>query len=186
MPLEDDLDLEFEDEEENKSEKNETVDFDGNLEFHTPIVSRPRGEPPSLVGSASRSYPSDMKSPSLEGQLRKIEEARRPQGLLGHLSQVESMSDGTSALKREGPIDSSGVEKSLQEQMMTLQMESQVKVALAEFKVDFLSDVLSDMKLMDHQIGQLLARINAKYPDSKNEVHMIKKIMSDFMGKKRK
>jgi hypothetical protein len=42
------------------------------------------------------------------------------------------------------------------------------------------------MKLLEHQIGQLLVRINAKHPDMKNEVLMIKKILADFTAKKRK
>jgi hypothetical protein len=49
-----------------------------------------------------------------------------------------------------------------------------------------MSDVLSDMKLMDHQITQILSKINAKHPDSKNEVMMIKKLLTDFVAKKRK
>jgi hypothetical protein len=46
--------------------------------------------------------------------------------------------------------------------------------------------MLSDMKLAQHQIEQLLVRINAKHPDMKNEVLMIKKILADFTAKKRK
>jgi hypothetical protein len=49
-----------------------------------------------------------------------------------------------------------------------------------------LSELLSDVKLMDHQINQLLVRINAKHPDMKQEALMIKKILADFTAKKRK
>jgi hypothetical protein len=57
---------------------------------------------------------------------------------------------------------------------------------VAEFKTEILSEMLSDMKLMEHQIGQLLVRINAKHPDMKQEALMIKKILADFTAKKRK
>ncbi len=70
--------------------------------------------------------------------------------------------------------------------MRKVQIESEVKVAVAEFKMEYLSEMLSDIKLLEHQIGQLLVRINAKHPDMKNEVLMIKKILADFTTKKRK
>jgi hypothetical protein len=74
----------------------------------------------------------------------------------------------------------------LRDKVQKLEVESQVKVGVAEFKAEFMSDVLSDMKLMDHQITQILSKINAKHPDSKNEVMMIKKLLTDFVAKKRK
>jgi hypothetical protein len=64
--------------------------------------------------------------------------------------------------------------------------EADIKVALAEYKTEYLADMLSDLKLMEHQIGQLLVRIHAKHPDLKNEALMIKKILADFIVKKRK
>lgn len=74
----------------------------------------------------------------------------------------------------------------LREQMRKLQIEAEVKVQLAEFKLTYLADLLSDLKLVDHQIGQVLNRINAKHPEAKNELLMIKKILADFIAKKRK
>lgn len=74
----------------------------------------------------------------------------------------------------------------MREEMKRVQIESEVKVGIAEFKAEFLSEMLSDMKLLDHQINQLLVRINAKHPDMKQEVLMIKKLLADFNAKKRK
>lgn len=74
----------------------------------------------------------------------------------------------------------------MREEMRRVQIESEVKVGVAEFKTEFLSEMLSDMKLLEHQIGQLLVRINAKHPESKQEVLMIKKLLADFNAKKRK
>lgn len=81
---------------------------------------------------------------------------------------------------------SEGTDPDLREQMRKLQIEAEVKVQLAEFKTTYLADLLSDVKLVDHQIGQLLNRINAKHPEAKNELLMIKKILADFIAKKRK
>jgi hypothetical protein len=66
------------------------------------------------------------------------------------------------------------------------EFDADVKVQVAEFKTELLSELNGDMKLMDHQINQLLNRINAKHPDLKQEALMIKKILADFTTKKRK
>ena len=175
MSLED-LDLEFEDEDESKNKKKETMDYDDDLEFHSPIPPKPRVVPPQVTEAVSL--------PAPHAQVRKIEEVRRPGPTLQTV--VKPMTEGSSALKKEIEKETPAPEESLKDQMLKLQIESQVKVSVAEFKVDFLSDVLSDMKLLEHQVGQLLARIHAKSPDTKNEALMIKKIMADFVAKKRK
>jgi hypothetical protein len=74
----------------------------------------------------------------------------------------------------------------LRERARKAEFDADVKVQVAEFKTELLSELLSDVKLMDHQINQLLVRINAKHPDMKQEVLMIKKILADFTAKKRK
>lgn len=183
MSLED-LDLEFEDEDESKNKKKETMDYDDDLEFHSPVPPKPRVVPPQVTEVVSRPLPPEAPIPAPNAQVRKIEEVRRP----GPTPQtvVKTMTEGSSALKKEIEKETPAPEESLKDQMLKLQIESQVKVSVAEFKVDFLSDVLSDMKLLEHQVGQLLARIHAKSPDTKNEALMIKKIMADFVAKKRK
>ena len=177
MPF-DDLDLEFEDEEEAKQDKPEVVNLNEDLEFQTLGGTKPRLQ--------SGPVPP-------EALVRKIEEARqsRPSENPGPQSVPITMVEGTSAVKREVVSESLKVESlkpeiNFQEEMMKIQIDSQVKVSIAEFKVDFLSELLSDAKLMDHQIGQLLLRIQTKYPDTKNDVVMIKKIMAEFLAKKRK
>lgn len=93
---------------------------------------------------------------------------------------------GSSALKVQPKPVQEATDPDLREQMRKLQIDAEVKVQLAEFKTTYLADLLSDVKLVDHQIGQILNRINAKHPDSKNELLMIKKILADFIAKKRK
>ena len=92
---------------------------------------------------------------------------------------------GSSALETSYDFESESVVQ-MRDEMRRVQLESEVKVGIAEFKTEFLSEMLSDMKLLDHQINQLLVRINAKHPDMKQEVLMIKKLLADFNAKKRK
>ncbi len=74
----------------------------------------------------------------------------------------------------------------MREHVRKVEFQAEVKVAVAEYKTELLSELLSDTKLMQHQVEQLLIRINAKHPDLKQEVLLIKKILADFSGKKRK
>lgn len=192
MPL-DDLDLEFEDEEESRKRKKEAVDVDVDLEFHTPEGVKPRPHPPNAPpagGPPQATPPSNKTSPAMpskpNGEVRKLDEARAAQGKPRPSSPGPSV-QGSSALKSESEFDLESSEViELREQVRKVEFEAQVKVAIAEFKTDYLSEMLSDIKLLEHQIGQLLVRINSKHPDMKNEVLMIKKILADFSAKKRK
>ncbi len=198
MPF-DDLDLEFEDEEESKKKKKEAVDIDVDLDFSvndSRIKTQANVKQPQ-AGSGNSSAPKSPPSqPSAAppAQVRKIDDARaQAQAKRPATPQVAVGSDpqprvvGTSAVK-ENPaydLESQSVVE-MREQMKKMELETQVKVAVAEFKTDYLSEMLSDVKLLDHQINQLLIRINAKHPDMKNEVLMIKKLLADFSTKKRK
>jgi hypothetical protein len=183
----DDLDLEFEDEEEVKKKKGDALHQDVDLEFQLQENEKPRpvrpGAPPQ--------------PPHGMGQVKKIDEARAAQPLKrpplsgqsaprpGEASAPRAV--GANALKAEGDYDLESEEiVQLRERARKAEFDAEVKVQVAEFKVEILSEMLGDMKLMDHQINQLLVRINAKHPDMKQEVLMIKKILADFTAKKRK
>lgn len=194
MPF-DDLDLEFEDEEESKKKKKEAVDIDVDLDFAVPEgASRPQPQKPAAPAGTAAGI-SRPQAPQAPGQVRKLDDARaaqaqvkRPPGApspQGGASQPRVQ--GTSAIKEESAYDLESQQVvEMREQMRKLEIESQVKVSVAEFKTEYLTEMLSDMKLAEHQINQLLIRINAKHPDMKNEVLMIKKILADFTAKKRK
>lgn len=200
----DDLDLEFEDEDEAKKKKSDAVTQDVDLEFHMqendvkarparPGAPQPQGAPRPVQAQA---------------QVRKIEDARAAQGQPARRPQApvagrpagEATSpnmrvpqgiSGANALKAqpvmEGHYEVENQEIiELRERARQAEFDADVKVQVAEFKVELLSELLGDMKLMDHQINQLLIRINAKHPDMKQEVLMIKKILADFTSKKRK
>ncbi len=209
MPF-DDLNLEFEDEEEAaKKKKAETLTVDVDLEFHAPDQgSKPRpAARPSPQGGEPAARPAPPRPPGAE--VRKIDEARAAQQAsqpqqqppqvrrpmppqqpvaVGGAQQVPVARPqvvGSSALETSYDFESESVVQ-MRDEMRRVQLESEVKVGIAEFKTEFLSEMLSDMKLLDHQINQLLVRINAKHPDMKQEVLMIKKLLADFNAKKRK
>ena len=208
MPF-DDLNLEFEDEEEAaKKKKAETLTQDVDLEFQAPDQSgRPRpAARPSPQGGEPAARPAPPRPPGAE--VRKIDEARaaqqnsggapqpqvrRPmppqqQSVAGGANQAPVARPqvvGSSALETGYDFESESVVQ-MRDEMRRVQLDSEVKVGIAEFKTEFLSEMLSDMKLLDHQINQLLVRINAKHPEMKQEVLMIKKLLADFNAKKRK
>ena len=182
----DDLDLEFEDEDEMKKKKNDAVHQDVDLEFQMqdsgvkPRPTRPPGAPAA---------------PQPMGQVKKLDDARAAQQLGRPAAQGSQAprSAGATALKAqshqvvEGQYDLESEEiVQLREKARKAEFDADVRVSVAEFKTDILSELLGDMKLMDHQVNQLLVRINAKHPDLKQEVLMIKKILADFTAKKRK
>jgi hypothetical protein len=191
MPF-DDLDLEFEDEEESKKKKNEAVHVDVDLEFHTPEGAKARPQPVARPAAPAGTAP-NIQRPA--GIVRKIDDARpagsqqvrRSAPVSNHPQVSAPRSVGSNALKDESHYDVESEQVvELREKMRKVEFDAEVKVQVAEFKIEILSELLGDMKLMEHQIGQLLARINAKHPDMKNEALMIKKILADFTAKKRK
>lgn len=199
----DDLDLEFEDEEETKKKKNEAVHVDVDLEFNSPEGGKARApQPPARPAAPAGTAPNIPRPPTAgqpqqPGTVRKIEDARAAQAQAqarpgapaaqARPAVQQPRAVGTSAIKDESAYDLESQQiVEMREQMRRVELEADVRVAVAEFKVELLSEMLSDMKLMEHQIGQLLARINAKHPDIKNEALMIKKILADFTAKKRK
>ncbi len=189
MPF-DDLDLEFEDEEESKRKKNEAVQIDVDLEFNSPEGGKPRPTQSARPQAPGAQSPAPS-SPAKPGEVRKIEDARnaaaRPGAPAARPVAPQPRVAGSSALQSSPGYDLESSEiVEMREKVKKVEMEAAVKVAVAEFKTEYLTEMLSDLKLVEHQIGQLLIRINAKHPDMKNEVLMIKKILADFNAKKRK
>jgi hypothetical protein len=74
----------------------------------------------------------------------------------------------------------------LRAQVSKVQSVADVRVAVAEAKTDFLVQYITDAKLMDHQVNQMLSRIHKKVPALKNEVLSIKKYIADFIAKTKK
>lgn len=167
----DDLNLEFEDEEDFKKKKNDAVHVDLDLVFQSqePVAPKPRpvGPPPTGAASNVQALPN-----------RPMPKAAPPPHPMPE-------STGATALKM-APKEATGPNHDLMEHVRKVEFEAEVKVRVADFKAEFLGDVLGDMKFMEYQIGQLLSRINSKHPDTKQELMMIKKILADFTAKKRR
>ena len=208
MPLED-LELKFEDEDESKKKK-DALHLDVDLEFSTDESVKPRSAhaKPALQAAGAavvETNPSINRAPQAATNPRiqspqKINPAATgakvtalPQRQAAPVAKANpspsSQPKLQGSLALADQVFSEDVNEEvleLREKVQKLEVDSQIKVGVAEFKAEFMSDVLSDMKLMDHQITQILSRINAKHPDAKNEVMMIKKLLTDFVAKKRK
>ena len=135
-------------------------------------------------------------SPAPQGQVKRLDEARAalkkpassvPQSAAARPSAASSMTNGSSALdlNLDSDFEQLGLAQ-LTADLENTKFEAKVQVAVAEFKTEILADVLSDVKLLDHQVHQLLVRINQKHPDLKPEVMALKKLLADFAAKKRK
>ena len=194
----DDLELEFEDEDESKKKKSDAVHEDVDVEFHA--SETPKMAPQRAPVKAPQTSPGIPKIQSKIAEVKKLVEARPTSSTapVSRPTKVSSMSQSqpsiqganalaSNALKEDNvlELESSQVVQ-LREQVRKVEFEAEVKVAVAEFKAEILGEMLGDMKLLEHQIGQLLARINAKHPDVKQEALMIKKLLADFTAKKRK
>lgn len=167
----DDLDLEFEDEEDLKKKKSDAVQVDVDLVFQSETPqNRPQRPPQGGQGNVH---------PLPERPVARPAAPARPQPVTqdgGHTATAFKMP----------PREATKSQKDLMEYVRKVEFEAEVKVRVADFKAEILGEILGDMKFMEHQIGQLLARINNKHPESKQEILMIKKILADFTAKKRK
>lgn len=196
----DDLDLEFEDEEAEK--ESDAVSIDVDLEFGTdtnigipkpsPVAGpKPVAKPQDITPKAAAPTPTAKptivsKTPTATGSnIRPITSKTRE--ATGPIRNVQTPVAGSSALKVEtAHSEQDDIIEQLKGRIEQVEVDAQIKIAVAEFKTDILSDLLSDIKLLEHQIGGLLNRVHTKHPDLKQEVLMIKKLLSDFSNKKRK
>jgi len=212
MPLED-LELEFEDEDEAKTKK-DAIHVDVDLVFsseESPGTIRPTpqkitDQPVAEVAKVAPKKPAPGGSqptiqrpqPQASGTNPRVNQARptvQPAegAKVTHLPQrpaaVANSNRVQGSLALADQVFTEDVHEELvelREKVHRLEVESQVKVGIAEFKAEFMSDILSDMKLLDHQVTQILTKLNAKHPDSRNEVLMIKKLLNEFVASKKK
>ena len=192
MALED-LDLEFEDEEEQEAKRKKhdplqpavalefglveeqpklrlMPDPDATQIYHQPQTPERPQTPPRPTQTQVASPASLAKvNPAVSHQVHQTSVSR----------QIPPMPQGTQTQ------ESLEIQE-LKERVRLAEFNADVRVQVAEHKISFITEMLSDVKLMDHQINQLLLRIHSKHPDMKQEVLMIKKILADFTAKKRK
>lgn len=195
MPLED-LDLEFEDEEEQKRKRNESLHDTVDLEFGAApekAAAPSIAAKPAAVAAGDSSVP--KAAPAVGGaQVKKIEEVRAKMAqakaptqsaTAGAPTAQRTVTNGSSALQlapEPGEVNLA----QLYQMMEDTKFEARVQVAVAQEKGEFMAEVLSDAKLMQHQVQQLLMRLNQKNPALKPELMAIQKALADFLAKKRK
>ncbi len=207
MPLED-LDLEFEDEEELKKKKSaETVQVDVDLEFGAtekpapaPSVAVEKAAPAAVETAApkvekSQTDPSiKVAQPAAGGQVKKLDEMRAkiaqaksqaPTKPAATVASATPVISGANALQLSAEIEGLNLAQ-LTQMIEDTKFDAQVQVAVAEQKAVFMAEMLSDAKLLQHQIQQLLVRLNKKHADNKPELMAIQKALADFLEKKRK
>lgn len=73
--------------------------------------------------------------------------------------------------------------ENLRSEIQNVQKHADVQVAVAEAKTEFMIEYITNAKLLDHQVNQVLQRIHKKVPQLKNEVLTVKKYMSEFIDK---
>lgn len=74
----------------------------------------------------------------------------------------------------------------LKEQLEVVKNQSDLKVAVAEAKSEFMIEYITNAKLLDHQVNQIMQRIHKKVPALKNEVLTVKKYLNEFLQKSSK
>ncbi len=186
MPLED-LDLEFEDEEELKKKRNEAVSVDVDSLFE-PIepAAKPAAAAPAAVGKPAASAAAARPG---EAQVKKLDDARAAQAAKRPGAAPVASAPARPTVSGANALQTAPGDEAMADLASTIEetrFEARVQVAVAEHRLELLADVLSDAKLLDHQVHQLLVRINQKHPDLKPEVMAIKKLLADFAAKKRK
>jgi hypothetical protein len=207
MPLED-LDLVFEDEEELKK-KSDTLQDDVVLEFGTGIFERPQGlQTPQAAPSApvQAAAPAGAQSPKAapsaapklsnpdasQPNVKRLEEVRAKMAQNkgapvnpGPTSAAQApVTNGSSALQLTAENDPNLAQ--LVDLIETTKFEARVEVAVAQQMSSYMAEMLSDAKLMQHQVQQLLMRLNQKNAANKPELVAIQKALADFINKKRK
>ena len=182
-----DLDLEFEDEEEEK--KGDALDVDVDLTFSASPESpqaeaggEVRKKPTPNPTPKARPTPNSNSNSNSKPNVANINDAKkaRPVPQARPSSQVkptpsQNYSEDVNELKAQV--------QALQDKIRLIEQQAEVKVAIAEAEKHFLVEYVSNAKVLDHQITQMLQRINAKAPGAKAEVQMIKKHLNEFVAK---
>jgi hypothetical protein len=71
----------------------------------------------------------------------------------------------------------------LQQQLSFVEENANIKVAVAEAEKNYLVEYMSNAKVLDIQITQILLRMNIKAPTLKAESQSIKKLINEFLRK---
>lgn len=181
-----DLDLEFEDEAE--AEKGDALDVDVDLSFSASPEAvkqhmsqkRPQSATPKNTAKTPQAKPTAKATPN---NVANIQQARpKAKAQAKPLSQASPTPDYSEQNMQELAQLRSEIEF-LKSQIQAIQHQADIKVAVAQAQTDYMVEFVSNAKVMDHQVTQILTRINKKAPALGSEVQTIKKYVNEFLKK---
>ncbi len=179
-----DLDLEFEDDEEVSGTEALDVDVDLSFSANEEEEAAAKGRPAPRKRPRPRGPgPADSEDSPAEENIADIGQARartRANTQAGKPN-LNNRANGNTG---NGDINDLREEIAiLKQQMQAIEHQADVRVAVAEAEKEYLIEYVSNAKILDHQVTQVLSRINKKVPQLATEVKMIKKYVNEFLGK---
>lgn len=184
-----DLDLEFEDEEEEL--RSDALEVDVDLTFSA--------SPDTKLGQAAKSLqrkgapqnrptPKPMApKPTPKSNVTNINQAKaaaqqaRPTPQRP-TQQAQPMNYANSEVSADVAMLKAEIAE-LKEQMQLVQHHADIRIAVAEAEKEYLVEYISNAKLLDHQVTQVLQKVSAKVPQLKGEMQGIKKYLREFLEK---
>lgn len=157
------LDLEFETEKEAASSNGDALDVDVDLSFSATNEEKK----PASREARNKPIPILRDSPQASQKNVKNIEAARPQ------PQPQVSGAAVNELKNE-------IEK-LKAEMRAMKQSNDVALAVSEAEKEYLVEYISNAKLLDHQVTQMLKSIHKKAPAVVGEVQGIKKYLQEFI-----
>ena len=185
-----DLDLEFEDEEEEL--RSDALEVDVDLTFSA--------SPDTKLGQAAKSLqrkgapqnrptPKPMASkPTPKSNVTNINQAKtnsqlsRPTPQARPTQQTQPMNYANSEVSADVAMLKAEIAE-LKEQMQLVQHHADIRIAVAEAEKEYLVEYISNAKLLDHQVTQVLQKVSAKVPQLRGEMQGIKKYLREFLEK---
>lgn len=180
-----DLDLEFEDDEE---ENGEALDVNVDLTFsaspNSPVANAAKGmrvkPTPKVQSGPAVSANNSKPSPQSTNNVTPIN--KKPIAASNQSNQQRTNAYANSPSSNDVMQLRAEIE-ALRGQIEDIQHSADIRVAVAEAEKEYLVEYVSNAKVLDHQITGILQRVNAKVPQLKGEMQTIKKYLQDFLVK---
>jgi hypothetical protein len=162
---------------------------DTNPNIKLPPKQQPRAQAPTPQRKPTQQSQERVRAQGQPGKVQNIAEQRaKAQNQAQPQARVQSQQIPTAnaSFNEEYGLELQQLRDEIAElksQIGAIQSQADVKVAVAEAKSEFVIDYVTDAKLVDHQVNQVLQRIHKRVPGLKNEVLSIKKTMTEFVEK---
>ena len=163
-----DLDLEFENEAERGAGGALDVDVDLSFSAKSSGASKPKQVP------KARARAKESQASNSGQNIASLDQARaRNTQNQNAVSQKVSSNNEVRELRLE-------IEK-LKAQVNASKQETDIKLAVSEAEKEYLVEYISNAKLLNHQMAQVLTRIHKKVPGLAPEVGMAKNLLQEFL-----